>query len=113
MKTPLKMTCAFLIGITVIPNTMVSDAMAVNSNFAELKIQQLNAEGRAACRALAGTGYKASIVGIIEASSRSGYANFRIRTCFPTRSQCESFIRNINREVGKIDQIRRAACSPL
>ncbi len=96
-----------------VPTGFTNDAAATNANFAERKVREINAEGRRSCRALAGAGYRASIVGIIEASSRSGYANFRIKTCFPTLSQCRSFINNINREVGKIDQIRRSTCKPI
>ena len=112
MKKVVKIAVTLIALSAFAPADILTDANATNANFAERKVREINAEGRAACRALGGSGYKASVVGIIEAGSRSGYANFRVKTCFSTLAQCQQFIANINREISKIDLIRSRTCRP-
>lgn len=87
-------------------------ANALNSNFAERKVREINSEGRDVCRSLRGAGYRATVKGIIQGNSRSGYTNFQVKTCFNTASQCGAFIGNINHVIGKIETVRYAKCKP-
>ena len=70
---------------------------------------KLNAEGWAACQALADRGYAAKIRGT-EFQGRQSFSPFNIRYCFSNKQECHNFLNNIGRLIYPIEQISYARC---
>ena len=96
----------------VLVGMLATPAQAINSNFGDRAVRNLNSEGYARCQSLGRSGYTATASGISESGTGPGSGTFRIRSCFATRSQCERFLVDLPRLVGKIDTFRHRTCKP-
>lgn len=79
----------------------------------DAEVTRLNYEGFQTCKALRGSGYKASISGYSldgGGGSRTGGFSFRINYCFPSAGQCQRFVRNIHQHVSSIERLHHARC---
>ncbi len=86
-------------------------ASAVSPNFPAAAIAKINSDGFQICKALGSRGFTATARGTVESGGRGSSRYFQVRTCFESASNCQHFINRIHHSVGRIDELRYAACS--
>ena len=88
----------------------LAPAQANNSNFGDMAIRQINAEGFQRCKTIGRSGYTATASGTSTGGSGPGSGTFRIRTCFTSLSQCENFLERLPSIAGKVDTFWHRGC---
>jgi len=77
---------------------------------------RINYKGFQKCKALGGSGYQLSASGFSFDGpgggnfSGGGY-QFRVKTCFETSAQCQSFINRIHHHISSIERVYHANCT--
>ncbi len=108
MKTSIKtLLASAIVSVSILPATIsVSQAQATTSTI------QLRSEGFRKCKAQGNSGYTAVVVGTSTyLSSRSGdFGRFRVRSCFQTKSDCNSYLNNFDKILLGVSKFEHKSC---